>query len=64
MVTTHFGSEAFPQNPGPALVVVIGVKNLISFGASYGIIPMIAKYSYLKAYMIVSLVCYTVPTEA
>lgn len=52
MVTTHFGSEAFPQNPGSALVMVIGVKNIVSFGASYGIVPMVAKYSYLEAFMI------------
>jgi len=54
IVSTHFGSEAFPSNPGPALVVVIGLKNIISFGCSFGIVPMVNEYSYLKAYMIVS----------
>lgn len=36
------------------MVVVVGGKNLVSFGASQGIIPMISKYSYLTAFMIVS----------
>ncbi|KAF4549102.1 Hypothetical protein D9617_23g005170 [Elsinoe fawcettii] len=52
ITTTHFGSEAYPKNPGPALVIVIGLKNVLSFGASYGIIPMVNMYSYLKAFMI------------
>lgn len=52
IITTHFGSEAFPKNPGPALVVVVGLKNVISFGASYGIVPMVNAYSYLDAFMI------------
>jgi hypothetical protein len=37
------------------MVVVVGGKNLISFGAAQGIIPMVSKYSYLTAFMIVSL---------
>jgi MFS family permease len=52
ITTTHFGSEAFPKNPGPALVVVIGVKNIISFGASFGIVPMVHAFNYLTAFMI------------
>ncbi|KAG9668430.1 MFS general substrate transporter, partial [Aureobasidium melanogenum] len=52
ITTTHFGSEAFPKNPGPALVVVIGSKNIISFGASFGIVPMVHAYNYLTAFMI------------
>ncbi|KAG8628572.1 hypothetical protein KVT40_004445 [Elsinoe batatas] len=52
ITTTHFGSEAYPKNPGPALVIVIGMKNVLSFGASFGIIPMVNMYSYLKAFMI------------
>lgn len=54
MTTTHFASEAMPENPGPALVMVIGAKNVVSFGASKGIVPMVQKYDYLTAYMIVS----------
>ncbi|KAK4580464.1 hypothetical protein LTR86_000667 [Recurvomyces mirabilis] len=29
---THFAAEAYPQNPGPALVMVVGSKNIVSFG--------------------------------
>lgn len=54
MTTTHFASEAMPENPGPALVMVIGAKNIVSFGASKGIVPMVHKYDYLTAYMMVS----------
>lgn len=54
ITTTHFAAEAFPSNPGPALVTVVGLKNVVSFGASYGIVPMVSKFNYLTAYMIVS----------
>ncbi|PYI19020.1 MFS general substrate transporter [Aspergillus violaceofuscus CBS 115571] len=47
--TTSFATEAWPKNPGPALVTVVGTKNLISFGVSYGLNPMVAKYSYPAA---------------
>ncbi|TKX22884.1 MFS transporter-like protein 81 [Elsinoe australis] len=50
--TTQFAAEAYPKNPGPALTIVIGVKNIVSFGASYGIIPMVVSFNYLTAYMI------------
>jgi hypothetical protein len=33
MTTTHFASEAVPNNPGPALAVIIGAKNVVSFVA-------------------------------
>ncbi|KAI7542612.1 MFS general substrate transporter [Hortaea werneckii] len=57
ITATHFAAEAYPQNPGPALVVVVGLKNVISFGASFGITPMVHKqvfllFDYLTAYMI------------
>jgi hypothetical protein len=44
MTTTHFASEAVPNNPGPALAVVIGAKNVVSFAASFGVVPMVHKY--------------------
>ncbi|CZT17841.1 related to HOL1 protein [Ramularia collo-cygni] len=34
ITTTHFAAEAYPSNPGPALVLVVGVKNIVSFGQS------------------------------
>ncbi|RMY53197.1 hypothetical protein D0863_14026 [Hortaea werneckii] len=43
ITATHFAAEAYPQNPGPALVLVVGLKNVISFGASFGITPMVHK---------------------
>ncbi|KAI7541025.1 MFS general substrate transporter [Hortaea werneckii] len=52
ITATHFAAEAYPQNPGPALVLVVGLKNVISFGASFGITPMVQKFDYLTAYMI------------
>lgn len=36
------------------MVVVVGGKNIISFGAGYGLIPMVAIYGYIKAFSIVS----------
>lgn len=32
ITTTHFAAEAYPSNPGPALVLVVGMKNIVSFG--------------------------------
>jgi hypothetical protein len=52
MTTTHFASEAVPDNPGSALAVVIGAKNVVSFAASFGI-PMVHQYNYMVAFMIV-----------
>lgn len=54
ITTTTFAAEVFPENPGAAMVPVVGGKNIIAFGAAYGLIPMLHIYSYLKAFMIVS----------
>lgn len=35
ITSTHFASEAYPSNPGPALVLVVGMKNIVSFGKAY-----------------------------
>jgi hypothetical protein len=32
ITSTHFAAEAYPSNPGPALVLVVGAKNIVSFG--------------------------------
>lgn len=37
IASTHFAAEAFPQNPGPALVMVVGMKNVVSFGEKYAV---------------------------
>ncbi|KAJ5632013.1 hypothetical protein N7490_008352 [Penicillium lividum] len=49
ILSTSFAAEAWEKNPGPALVAVVGTKNIISFGISYGLVPMVAKYSYPTA---------------
>lgn len=51
ITTTTLAAETVPENPGAALVVVVGGKNLVSFGLSYGIIPMIFSMGYLRALM-------------
>ncbi|KAI1342296.1 major facilitator superfamily domain-containing protein [Xylariaceae sp. FL0016] len=52
ITTTTFAAEVFPENPGAAMVPVVGGKNIIAFGAAYGLIPMLHIYSYIKAFMI------------
>ncbi|KAJ5730844.1 uncharacterized protein N7483_005352 [Penicillium malachiteum] len=49
ILSTSFAAEAWEKNPGPALVTVVGTKNIISFGVSYGLSPMVEKYSYPTA---------------
>ncbi|KAK5790809.1 hypothetical protein VI817_008096 [Penicillium citrinum] len=57
ILTTSFAAEAWEKNPGPALVAVVGTKNIISFGISYGLNPMVEKYSYPAAMGILAGVC-------
>jgi hypothetical protein len=49
ILSTSFAAEAWEKNPGPALVAVVGTKNIIAFGVSYGLSPMVTKYSYPTA---------------
>ncbi|KAI9925831.1 hypothetical protein MW887_005637 [Aspergillus wentii] len=49
ILSTSFAAEAWERNPGPALVAVVGTKNIIAFALSYGINPMVEKYSYPTA---------------
>lgn len=46
IVSTTFAAETWPKNPGPAMVVVVGSKNLISFGVTYGLTPMVSSHGY------------------
>ncbi|KAF4982283.1 hypothetical protein FZEAL_2069 [Fusarium zealandicum] len=41
--TTTFAAEASPKHPGPALIMVIGTKNIVSFGVAYGLTPMVER---------------------
>lgn len=50
IISTTFASEATQQHPGPALVVVVGTKNIVSFGVTYGLTPMVAKHGYEWAF--------------
>ncbi|KAL4903079.1 hypothetical protein BDW74DRAFT_56395 [Aspergillus multicolor] len=46
ILSTSFAAEAWEKNPGPAIVAVVGVKNIVAFALSYGINPMTEKYDY------------------
>ncbi|EXM23848.1 Major facilitator superfamily [Fusarium oxysporum f. sp. vasinfectum] len=46
IVTTTFAAEASPKHPGPALVMVIGTKNIVSFGVAYGLTDMVQHGGY------------------
>ena len=46
IISTTFAAEAWPRNPGPAIVMVVGTKNIVSFGASYGLTPMVNEHGY------------------
>lgn len=37
ITTSAFAVEASPRNPGAALVMVVGTKNIVSFGTSHGL---------------------------
>ncbi|KAH8685362.1 major facilitator superfamily domain-containing protein [Tricladium varicosporioides] len=54
IVTTTFAAEVLPKNPGPALVVVVGTKNIVAFAASYGLVPMVQKYNYITAFSVLA----------
>ncbi|KAL2409304.1 putative MFS-type transporter [Exophiala dermatitidis] len=50
IVSTTFASEAAPKHPGPALVMVVGTKNIVSFGFTYGLTPLVNKGGYSYAF--------------
>jgi MFS family permease len=54
IVSATFASEASPKHPGPALVVIVGTKNVISFGVTYGLTPMVEKHGYRWAFGVLS----------
>ncbi|KAJ5481160.1 hypothetical protein N7539_007054 [Penicillium diatomitis] len=49
ILSTSFAAEAWEKNPGPALVAVVGTKNIVAFGISYGLNPLVSMYSYPAA---------------
>ncbi|PKS08114.1 hypothetical protein jhhlp_005389 [Lomentospora prolificans] len=50
IISTTFAAEAAPKHPGPAIVTVVGTKNIISFGVTYGLTPMTEKHGYQWAF--------------
>ncbi|KAM0346428.1 hypothetical protein ACHAPU_005492 [Fusarium lateritium] len=54
IISTTFASEAAPKYPGPALVTVVGTKNIISFGVTYGLTPMIEEHGYKWAFHVLA----------
>ncbi|KAF4449352.1 hypothetical protein F53441_7330 [Fusarium austroafricanum] len=50
IVTTTFAAEASPKHPGPALVMVIGTKNIVSFGVAYGLTDMVQHGGYTRTF--------------
>lgn len=55
IISTTFASEATAQNPGPALViVVVGMKNIVSFGVTYGLTPMVETHGYRWAFSVLA----------
>ncbi|KAF5667717.1 major facilitator superfamily transporter [Fusarium denticulatum] len=46
IVTTTFAAEASPKHPGPARFMVIGTKNIVSFGVAYGLTDMVQHGGY------------------
>lgn len=54
IISTTFASEASPKHPGPALVVVVGTKNIISFAVAYGLTPMTEEHGYQWAFGVLS----------
>ncbi|KAL5332308.1 major facilitator superfamily domain-containing protein [Aspergillus crustosus] len=57
ILSTSFAAEAWAKNPGPAIVAVVGVKNIVAFALSYGINPMTQKYDYPVAMGILAAIC-------
>ncbi|KAL4976874.1 major facilitator superfamily domain-containing protein [Aspergillus desertorum] len=46
ILATSFAAEAWEKNPRPAIVAVVGVKNIVAFALNYGINPMTEMYDY------------------
>lgn len=49
-----FAAEVWPKNPGPALVAVLGSKNIFAFGISYALTAMVEEHGYTWAFGILA----------
>lgn len=54
ITSTSFAAEVWPENPGPALVVVLASKNIFSFGIAYALTPMVEEHGYSWAFGILT----------
>jgi len=54
ITSTAFAAEVWPQNPDPALVVVAGTKNLISFGVAFALALMAQTHGYTWSFGILT----------
>jgi len=50
ITTTNFAVECCPQAAGAALVVAVGLKNVVAFGLSYGLVPLVNMHGGIYAY--------------
>ncbi|SPO38353.1 uncharacterized protein PSFLO_03830 [Pseudozyma flocculosa] len=50
IITSAYATIAYPDNPGAALLLVIGAKNIISYGITQGTLPMVMSHSNEWAY--------------
>ncbi|CAK7219763.1 hypothetical protein SBRCBS47491_003960 [Sporothrix bragantina] len=50
IVSSSFAAEACAKHPGPALVIVVGSKNIISFGLTNTLTPLMNHGSYHYAF--------------
>ncbi|GAK65162.1 uncharacterized protein PAN0_008c3379 [Moesziomyces antarcticus] len=56
IVGSAFASIAYPKNPGAALLLVVGAKNIISYGITQGTLPMVTQHSAKWAYGVLAAV--------
>lgn len=50
VISTTFASEVWPKHPGPALVMVVGSKNIVSFCLTFAFTPMIEHGGHVWAF--------------
>ncbi|KAI0020005.1 major facilitator superfamily domain-containing protein [Xylariomycetidae sp. FL0641] len=49
-VNTSFAAEVWPQNPGPALNLIVGARSIIQFGLTTGIQPALDRFGWARSY--------------
>lgn len=67
ITSTYFAAEVWPKNPGPALIIVLGSKNIFAFKISYALTPIVEEHGYTWAFGILAGVfggvfCLGIPT--